>query len=286
MIWLRSAVSRRPQRSLLGEDTRAAERGDAESQFDLGFMYATGFGDFEADRAEALTWYRRAAEQGLAQAQSALGGAYARGDILEQDFTQAATWCRLGAEQDDADGQLCMARCMPAAAASSRTMRNPHGGISWPPTRGAGRLRPDSATCTPTVRVASNGIPLKRTSGTVEPGTYHSTKMAGVEIFSGRHLLFHLFVLARLYQDGIGIPQNDVAAYKWLDTRNRLLSAVRRRRRENGSPEAVTQRASPPRVRAQIPATAEICLLLVYLCRYSTASRTVYCCWRHHQLSE
>ena len=76
------------------ELTRAAERGDAESQFDLGFMYATGFGDFEADRAEALTWYRRAAEQGLAQAQSALGGAYARGDILEQDFTQAATWCR------------------------------------------------------------------------------------------------------------------------------------------------------------------------------------------------
>lgn len=91
------------------ELTRAAERGDAESQFDLGFMYSSGFGDFEEDDAEALKWYQRAAEQGLAQAQSRLGTAYAYGHSLEQDFAQAATWCRLRAEQDDAGGQLCMA---------------------------------------------------------------------------------------------------------------------------------------------------------------------------------
>ena len=78
------------------ELTRAAERGDAESQFDLGCMYMASFGDFEADSAEALTWNRRAAEQGLAEAQSALGGAYALDNVLKQDFTQAATWCRTG----------------------------------------------------------------------------------------------------------------------------------------------------------------------------------------------
>lgn len=91
------------------ELVRIAERGDAQAQFDLGFMYATGISHFEVDDAEAVSWYRRAAEQGFAPAQSALGRAYAHGPVLEQDFTQAATWCRLGAEQGDADGQLCMA---------------------------------------------------------------------------------------------------------------------------------------------------------------------------------
>ena len=71
----------------------------------------------------------------------------------------------------------------------------------------------------------------------VEPGTYHSTKVAGVELFSGRHLLFHFFVLATLYQDGIGIPQSDVAAYRWLDIMNRLLS--------DGS-GTITSEATPP----------------------------------------
>ncbi|MCY4374090.1 MAG: SEL1-like repeat protein [Spirochaetaceae bacterium] len=55
------------------ELTRAAERGDAEAQFQLGFMYASGFGDFDEDEAEALRWYRRSAEQGLARAQSYVG---------------------------------------------------------------------------------------------------------------------------------------------------------------------------------------------------------------------
>ena len=59
----------------------------------------------------------------------------------------------------------------------------------------------------------------------VEPGTYHPAKMAGAELFSGRPFLVHLFVLARMYQDGAGVPRNEVAAYKWLDIRDRLTSS-------------------------------------------------------------
>ena len=82
-------------RLAMEELTRAAKRAGMRSpQFDLGFMYATGFGDFEADRAEALTWYRRAAEQGFAQAQSAWAVRIRAATSWKQDFTQAATWCR------------------------------------------------------------------------------------------------------------------------------------------------------------------------------------------------
>ena len=51
------------------EATRhAAEQGDADAQFNLGFAYATGEG-VPQDDAEAVRWFRLAAEQGNALAQ-------------------------------------------------------------------------------------------------------------------------------------------------------------------------------------------------------------------------
>jgi TPR repeat protein len=46
------------------EDTKAkAQKGDANAQFTLGWMYLDGRG-VSKDSAEALKWYRKAAEQG------------------------------------------------------------------------------------------------------------------------------------------------------------------------------------------------------------------------------
>src|SRR5207247_8104881 len=52
-----------------------AEKGDAQAQFDLGWMYDEGK-SVEQDSAEATKWYRKAAEQGLARAQLKLGSMY------------------------------------------------------------------------------------------------------------------------------------------------------------------------------------------------------------------
>lgn len=208
------------------ELTRAAERGDAESQFDLGFMYSSGFGDFKEDDAEALKWYRRAAEQGLAQAQSRLGTAYAYGHSLEQDFDQAATWCRLGAEQGDAGGQLCMAmlhaggcgveqddtesaRWYRLAARQGDGVAQARLGDMY--ANGEGGVQQDPAEADKWYRRA------------LEPGTYHPAKVAGEELYSGRPLLIHLVSLAFMYRDGTGVPRNVAAAYKWLDIREGLL---------------------------------------------------------------
>ena len=49
-----------------------AEQGDAEAQYNLGVMYATGAG-VPQDNGEAVRWYRLAADQGLAAAQFNLG---------------------------------------------------------------------------------------------------------------------------------------------------------------------------------------------------------------------
>lgn len=213
------------------ELVRAAERGDAQAQFDLGFLYATGIGVFEADSAEALTWHRRAAEQGFAPAQSALGRAYAHGSVLERDFTQAATWCRLGAEQGDADGQLCMAALYAGGCGVEQDDAESARWYRLAADRGSGEAQARLGDMYATGEGGVRQDPVEADKWyrrAVEPGTYRFRKVAGVERFSGRPSLFHLFVLARMYQDGIGIPRNDVAAYKWLDIKNRFFGGALR----------------------------------------------------------
>ncbi|MDP9095361.1 MAG: hypothetical protein M3N26_02200, partial [Pseudomonadota bacterium] len=55
---------------------RAAEGGSAEAMYELGRTYdpavRTGLGASQADKAEAMNWYRRAAAQGVSAAQAAL----------------------------------------------------------------------------------------------------------------------------------------------------------------------------------------------------------------------
>ena len=68
---------------------------------------------------------------------------------------------------------------------------------------------------------------MKRTSGTGEPLSRAPTTPRGWPGSNSSRVgtsWFTFFGLAKLYQDGIGFPQSDVAAYKWLAIRTRLLS--------------------------------------------------------------
>ena len=76
---------------------RAAEHGDAEAQFWLGYGYEENwFGT--VDIQEAIKWYRRAAEGGDPDAQVELGQRYEDGEGVEQNYTLAAEWYRKAAE--------------------------------------------------------------------------------------------------------------------------------------------------------------------------------------------
>ena len=87
--------------------SKAAEQGDADSQFFLGGMYYFGRG-VQQDYAEAVKWYRKAAEQGDAAAQFCLGGMYAQGKGVKQDYAETVKWLRKAAGQGDADSQFCL----------------------------------------------------------------------------------------------------------------------------------------------------------------------------------
>ena len=82
----------------------AAEQGDADAQFRLGFMYLEGRG-VQQDDGEAVKLFGQAAEQGHAAAQNNLGAMYYNGRGVQQDDEGAVKWYRLAAEQGDATAQ-------------------------------------------------------------------------------------------------------------------------------------------------------------------------------------
>jgi TPR repeat protein len=78
----------------------AAEKGHADSQYNLGLMYEQGIG-ISKDEKEAIVWYRKSAVQGNAFAQYNLAVLYENGRGAAIDFAQAHKWYRKASAQGD-----------------------------------------------------------------------------------------------------------------------------------------------------------------------------------------
>ena len=79
---------------------KAAEHGDANSQFFLGSMYA--------DHEEAVKWLQKAIEQGHAYAQYILGLLYSIGLGVEKDYAEAVKCFTKVAEQGNVSAQFLL----------------------------------------------------------------------------------------------------------------------------------------------------------------------------------
>jgi uncharacterized protein len=77
-----------------------AERGNADAQMKLGFLYLTG-GGIPQDYAAAVKWFHLAADQGQANAQCFLGLMYFEGRGVPQDYVSAHMWLNLAAAGGD-----------------------------------------------------------------------------------------------------------------------------------------------------------------------------------------
>jgi tetratricopeptide (TPR) repeat protein len=81
-----------------------AERGNAQAQSNLGWMYRNGKGVVQDD-IQAVNWYRKAAEQGNAQAECNLGWMYEVGRGVEKNYEESIAWYRKSAENGYATAQ-------------------------------------------------------------------------------------------------------------------------------------------------------------------------------------
>lgn len=86
------------------EIRKAADKGDASAQYELGTRYDWGLGVPEDDE-RVVMWYRLAAEQGHVKAQRSLAFKYALGEGARKDDREAVKWWRLAAEQNDRQAQ-------------------------------------------------------------------------------------------------------------------------------------------------------------------------------------
>lgn len=81
---------------------RAAEKGDASSQFNLGIVYDNNLDDNHhpagGNRTKAIGWLRKAARQGLPRAQSRLAELYADGPDAPKNDVPACAWFTLAAK--------------------------------------------------------------------------------------------------------------------------------------------------------------------------------------------
>jgi TPR repeat protein len=83
-----------------------AERGDADAQAGLGYLYFKGLG-VRQSYALAADWYARSAEQGQPGAQFFLGSMYFYGDGVQRDFVQAYAWCELAQANGEPEALEC-----------------------------------------------------------------------------------------------------------------------------------------------------------------------------------
>jgi uncharacterized protein len=80
-----------------------ADKGDANSQYNLGMLYARGLG-LPQDYRKAVEWYEKAAAQGVAAAQYNLGVIYANGQGgVPQNVAEARKWFQKAAEKEVAE---------------------------------------------------------------------------------------------------------------------------------------------------------------------------------------
>jgi TPR repeat protein len=92
-----------------------AEKGNAEAQTYLGFIYSTGRG-VPQNYVEAARWFHRAAEQGDPTAQYMLGLMYDKGHGVRQNYIEAHKWLNLATANTRGEGWEYSARLRNAVA--------------------------------------------------------------------------------------------------------------------------------------------------------------------------
>lgn len=79
---------------------KAADQGDADGQFNLGYMYLlTGAPGVKQDLPKALHWFKIAAKNGSGDAMAAIGGMYENGVGVARNSFKGLDWVRKGADR-------------------------------------------------------------------------------------------------------------------------------------------------------------------------------------------
>ncbi|NQX00865.1 sel1 repeat family protein [bacterium] len=118
--------------SIIPELQAAAERGEAEAQYQLSRAYLRGDG-VSADPTKAFALMKASAEQGFADAIGGVGYFYSAGKGVGKDEKQAVEWFRKGAEKGSARAQFNLGTLLldSRAGDAGKDAQSPQEGLQW-----------------------------------------------------------------------------------------------------------------------------------------------------------
>lgn len=86
-----------------------AGQGDVFAQYNLGVAFYNGIKGFPKNYSKALKWFKKAAEQGEAEALFSIGFMFLLGEGVEQNHHEAATWFTKAVEMGNTDAMVHLA---------------------------------------------------------------------------------------------------------------------------------------------------------------------------------
>ena len=177
-------------------DRQAAEAGDAEAQCRMGQRCFRGDG-VEKDEAAGAEWYRKAAEQGDAEAECRWGDCLRKGRGVGQDAAKGVEWYRKAAEQGHAGSQYRLGECLRLGQGTEKNGKAAEAWFFAAAKQGhAGAQRAVGK--------------YRMAAGNQKDSVAWLQKAANGGDAEGQYLL------ARCYQQGLGVGKNPALAKKWL----------------------------------------------------------------------
>ena len=214
-----------------------AEKGVARAQADLGLLYHRGQG-VPQDYKEAIKWYRLAADQGVSYAQSNLGNLYSYGAGTPRDYVDAAKWYGLAADQGFTPAQLALGALYANGLGVRQDYVSAHKWLNLAATLGmqraersrdtiAGAMTP--AQLAEAEKLASEWKPTTSAFSFATPtisGMYTEAMAAYVKAdyatalrlfrpLADEGVVHAEYILAGMYANGRGVPQNYPQALTW-----------------------------------------------------------------------
>ena len=176
---------------------KKAERGEPESQYQLGLSYLV-----RGDGVEAHKWFRKAAEQEYAPAQNHLGLQFANGLDMERDCNEASKWMRKAAHQDYVLAQDNLGVWYMDGICVERDYKE---AITW------FRKAAEKGLCSAQLHL---GMIYEEGGNGIDQNYMESAKWYNKAAIQGDWIAQSS--LGKMYAYGRGVDQNDIEAYKWV----------------------------------------------------------------------
>ncbi len=182
------------------EFVAAAQAGDPQAQYRLGYMHELGQG-VPVDPVAALDWYQKAAAQNYAAAESQIGYLYESGFGVQQDYAAAEHWYSVAASQGFKAAEFNLGHL---AEKGLGTKKNYAEAVRWY----ALAAKHGSAA-------AQNALGVLYQNGLGVPQNYQQA-LAYYRDAADHGQPAAAYNLGVLYAKGVGVPVDMAAARDWM----------------------------------------------------------------------